>query len=100
MNSTDTPQLAGPPHTRPFPELDVDLRAVPLNYITREAIETFRLLPPGGHFVLTSDHDPVNLLSHLRNMVGDAVTWRVVEQAPKLFRVEVAKDARADQGPP
>lgn len=77
----------------PSPDLDVDLRPVPLNYITPEALERFRQLHVGHHFTLTSDRDPVNLLSHLKDMVGSAVSWRVVEQGPCVFRVEVAKHA-------
>lgn len=90
--------LRGSSSSVPSPDLDLDLRPVPLNYITREVIETFRNLPPGHRFTLTWDHDPVNVLTHLRDLEGDAVSWRTVLGGERLFRVEVARSAAAISG--
>lgn len=52
-------------------------------------------LAPGASFVLVNDHDPKPLYYQLEAEYPQQFSWTYVDRGPEVWRVEIAKLARA-----
>ncbi len=52
-------------------------------------------LQPGASFLLVNDHDPKPLRYQLEAEYPGEFSWTYVEQGPQVWRVEIAKFAKA-----
>jgi len=75
------------------PELDV--RPLPPGDRHERVFAAFDALPPGGGFVLVSDHYPKPLLYTFHAERPGAFDWNVLEPGPAHFRVEIVRRTHA-----
>ncbi|MBI2890389.1 MAG: DUF2249 domain-containing protein [Nitrospirae bacterium] len=74
----------------------VDVRAIPPRERHPQIFRTFDGLPPTGAFLLVNDHNPVPLLHQFRFERPHAFEWWPLEQGPEVWRVLIAKRAKAE----
>jgi uncharacterized protein (DUF2249 family) len=74
---------------------DLDVRQLPPGARHERVFAAFDALPPGGGFVLISDHYPKPLLYTFQAERPGAFEWNVLEPGPVRFRVEIVRRTAA-----
>lgn len=81
---------------RPLPDTKtLDVRIIPPREKHPTIFQTFEALEPGDSFILLNDHDPLPLRHQFQFEHEDEFEWTYLEQGPAVWRVEIAKRAKA-----
>jgi uncharacterized protein (DUF2249 family) len=68
-----------------------DVREISCRVKHAQIFQRWLDLPPGGHFVLVNDHDPVPLYYQFAAEFPGAFTWEYHFRGPDEFHVKITK---------
>ncbi|MBI4446129.1 MAG: DUF2249 domain-containing protein [Acidobacteria bacterium] len=72
-----------------------DVRQIPAPDRHPSIFHRFGTLRTGESMEIINDHDPRPLYEHFRMVVGDAFSWKYLEQGPRVWRAQITKKERA-----
>ncbi len=84
--TSNIPNLVGPDKV-------MDVRPIPCSIKHGMILKTWFNLPPGDHFILLNDHDPVPLRYQFQAEFPGAFTWDYLKRGSEEFRVRITKVA-------
>ena len=73
----------------------IDVRTLPPAQRHQKIFQLVNELAAGGSFILVNDHDPKPLYYQLEAEYPKQFGWTYVESGPTVWRVEIAKLAKA-----
>ena len=73
----------------------IDVRTLPPAQRHQKIFQLVNELAVGGSFILVNDHDPKPLYYQLEAEYPKQFGWTYVESGPAVWRVEIAKVAKA-----
>lgn len=76
-----------------------DGREIPCRVKHAQIFARWSALPPGGHFILVNDHDPVPLRYQFAAEYPGAFTWERLVAGPDEFHIRITKLAPIPAAP-
>ncbi len=80
------------------PITSIDVRPIPPRQKHTTIFQTWEALPPGRHFLLVNDHDPLPLYYQFQCEFRGEFHWEYLEQGPDTWRVKISKGDFPDPG--